>query len=299
MGDSETLYEKVTTKLKNNKAVVALLIAFGVILGLAQLQGALSGLFRALFPEKTRIEVSASINQYDFMTEKNEIVKSFAPTKWEITQVQEAAADLAKEVVSAIGPSQKGFEVNLRIDGNNLRASRHVQASVIVVSSPMAQVGRMFRNIGETDTLDLQALSADPQLLNPRGDVIKMEFGALSAGLDRVPVSVFKHGGGFSFNHDTVNQTRVIQFPPHKIKLILEKFEVRGERAQNAGLSLDSTLRRTLSGYPFLEVSPDSIADLRRKRAELEQNLTPGIGKSALANQSSVDYVITGNVIPE
>jgi hypothetical protein len=153
----------------------------------------------------------------------------------------------------------------------------------------MAQVGRISRDIGETDRIDLQALSADPQLLNPQGNVIEMELGTLNAGLDRVPLQIFKHGNDFSFSADPADKRKLVQFVPHKITLILEKFEAHGERVQNAGLSLDSALKQVLGKYPYLELSAETVADLDRKRAELQQNLHPGMGKTALANQASVE----------
>ena len=42
MNDTETLYDKTIRKLKNNKVIVLILVAFAVLLGLAQLQGAVS-----------------------------------------------------------------------------------------------------------------------------------------------------------------------------------------------------------------------------------------------------------------
>jgi hypothetical protein len=123
-----------------------------------------------------------------------------------------------------------------------------------------------------------------------------MELGALTAGFDRVSLRVFKRGSGFSFSTDQDEKRKIIQFSPHNIKLILEKFEARSERLQNAGVSLDSALRQAFGKYPFLQLSSETVADLDRKRAELQQNLHPGMGKSALANQFNVDFVITGSL---
>ncbi len=296
MADAETLYDRAIRKLKNNKAVVFVLIAFAVVLAVAQLQGALSGIISALFPAKTVAQVSASIERYDFMAGRIEPVKSLAPIGRDITHVQEIADELTKEIVSAIGPMQNGFEVSLQVGDHTLRASRPVPIAIIVVTSPMAQVGRISRDIGETDSLDLQALSQDPQLFNPQRHVLEIELGALTAGLDRVSLEVFKRGNDFSFSPDQVEKRKVIQFSPHKVTLIIEKFEARGERVQNAGVSLDSAIKQALGRYPFLQLSSETVADLDRKRSELQQNLHPGMGKSALANQFNVDFVITGSL---
>ncbi len=220
MADAETLYDRAIRKLKNNKAVVFVLIAFAVVLAVAQLQGALSGIISALFPAKTVAQVSASIERYDFMAGRIEPVKSLAPIGRDITHVQEIADELTKEIVSAIGPMQNGFEVSLQVGDHTLRASRPVPIAIIVVTSPMAQVGRISRDIGDTDSLDLQALSQDPQLLNPQRHVLEIELRALTAGLDRVSLEVFKRGNDFSFSPDQVEKRKVIQFSPHKVTLI-------------------------------------------------------------------------------
>lgn len=296
MGDPQTLYDKFTRKLKNNRWVVFTLIAFAVVLGIAQLLGALSSLKDTLFPAKTRVHVSAGIERYDFMAGRTEPVKSLAPIGRDIGRAQEIADELAKEIVSAVGPRQKGFEVTLQIEGHTLQASQPVPVAIVVVSSPMVQVGRISRNIGETNSLDLLPLSQDPQLLNPRGNVVEMELGALEAGLDRLPLQVFKRGNAFSFSADQDDKHKVVQFVPHKITLILESFGARGERAQNTTLSLNTALKQALGSYPFLQLSSETVADLDRRRAELQQNLHPGMGKSALANQFDVDFIVTGSV---
>jgi len=121
------------------KAVVFVLIAFAIVLAGAQLQGALSGIISALFPAKTVAQVSASIERCDFMAGRIEPVKSLASIGRDITHVQKIADELAKEIVSAIGPTQNGFAVSLQFGDHTLHASRPVPIAVIVVTSPMAK----------------------------------------------------------------------------------------------------------------------------------------------------------------
>lgn len=167
MGDSETLYDRITRKFKDNKFVVWILIAFAALLGIAQLQGALSGLKSALFPPKTCVQASASIERYDFMVGRAGPASPLAPVERDIAEIEQAADEVAREIVAAIGAVQNSSQVTLHIDHGRLHSSQPLRAAVIVVTSPMEQVGRIPRKLGETDTVDLQALSEDPQFLDP------------------------------------------------------------------------------------------------------------------------------------
>jgi hypothetical protein len=60
MGDPQSLYDKLTLRFKNNKWSVFILIAFAVVLGIAQVLGAWSNIKDALFPAKTHVHVSAA-----------------------------------------------------------------------------------------------------------------------------------------------------------------------------------------------------------------------------------------------
>lgn len=190
----EPLYDRILRGLKNNKLVAAILLLVLVLGGVAKITGAISSIRDFFFPRKTMLQISASIERYDFMAGRIEPVKSLAPVTRDISQVKEAANDVVKEIVADIGPIQNAFDVSLQIENDRLRASGPIRASVIVVTSPMEQVGRITRDIGETDNLDLAALSADPQLLNRQGNVIEIECGAPSAGLERVSLQIFKRG---------------------------------------------------------------------------------------------------------
>lgn len=119
---------------------------------------------------------------------------------------------------------------------------------------------------------------------------------ALAGGLERVPLKIFKRSDGFSFSREQPEASKVIELTPRKFRIIVEKFEASGEQLENARNALDSALHRHLTGHPALELSQMTVEQLDKKRAELQEHLSPGAAKSQLAEDLGVDYIITGSL---
>jgi hypothetical protein len=298
MNDAETLYDETIRKLKNNKVIVLLLVAFAVFLGLAQLQGALSGMWKTIFPANTRVHVDVSVQRYDFMVGNIESARPLEPVQGDITDVRQMAEKLAEELTSAIGSPPDRFEAVLRIDGSTLRATKPLRAAVLVFSSPMEQVARVARELGDANNLDLRPIFADPQFTGQGGSSIDMEVSPRPGFFEREPLKIFKRPDGFSFQADVPAQEKTLPFSPHQAKVILSRFEAKGEVLERASAAIESALRIALQKYPSVQLSPLTIRELEKEKQTI-QNLGPGAAKSALSNQFNVDYIITGTVLPD
>jgi hypothetical protein len=293
MAMNETLYDQVVTRLKNNKLMVFVLIAFAVLLAVAQLQGALSGIKNALFPPKTRVQVAAFIQRYDFMVGNIESPKPLATRKGSIPEI---AQTLAKDIGAAIGPAPGIVQATLQIDGSGLRADQKLRAAVLIFVPPMSQVARTPKDVGEADNLDLTAIFNDPQYVDHADNSIDMELVPRMGYFEREPLKIFRSAKGFSFDGASAGKTRTIQFNPHTPRVLLATFEAAGEPLQNARTALTSALRTELARNPALELSPSTEEELAKEKREI-QALGPGPAKSALANEHNADYIVTGTVV--
>jgi hypothetical protein len=298
MNETETLYDQTIRTLKNSKVIVLVLIAFAVLLGLAQLQGALSGIRTAFFPAKTQVHVDALVQRYDFMVGNVESPKPLKSVQGDITHVRQVAENLAEELSSAIGSAPGKSEAVLRIDRSSLRATQPLRAAVLVFVAPMTQVARVAHELGDANNLDLQPIFADPQFTGPTNNSIDVEVSLAVGSFEREPLKIFKRPDGFSFEADVRAQEKTLSFSPHKARIILSRFEAKGEDLQRASAALESALRAALQKYPSLELSPLTLEELEKQKKTI-QNLRPGETKSALANQFSVDYLVTGTVLPD
>jgi hypothetical protein len=295
MNDSQTLYDQVVRKVKNNKVGMLVLLVFGGLLAVAQLQGALSGIINALLPPKTRIEVIATIQSYDFMVGKTESAKPLAPVAGDIARREEIANRVASEVVSAIGAGAKDLDVSVQIEGRSLRASQPLRVSIIVFGPQMSQVARISKDLGDAENVDLQSVFGDPQFLDPRGSSVDMEVRPRTGYFEREAFRVFKHGQAFSFEPDQNEATTTIRFMPHKPRIILEDFRVGTDHAEDLR-SFEPALRTQLQVNSSLELSTLSVQELEAKRADI-QRLGPGGAKQQFADQYSVDYIVGGTVV--
>jgi hypothetical protein len=205
---------------------------------------------------------------------------------------------LAEELASAIGSTPGKFEAVLRIDGSTLRATQSLRAAVLIFVSPMAQVARIARELGDANNLDLQPIFSDPQFTGQGGNSIDMEVSPGAGFFEREPLRIFKRSDGFSFEAEVRAQEKTVAFSPHKAKIILSRFEASGENLERASVAIESALRSALQRYPSIELSPLTIGELEKQKKTI-QNLGPGAAKSALSNQFNVDYIITGTVLPD
>ena len=131
--------------------------------------------------------------------------KSLKPVKGNITEIPKLAENLAEEVVSATRSTSGTTEAVLRIEGTSLHVSRPLRVAVVVVETNPAgprQVGRTTRELGNTDTLDLQSIFTDRQFTGPDGISIDMELAPAAGTFLRQPVTIFKLPDGFSLAAD-------------------------------------------------------------------------------------------------
>src|SRR5260370_14396941 len=159
----------------------------------------------------------------------------------------------------------------------------------------MYKQGRISRDLGNTETLDLQALSPDPHPSDPASHSIHLEFGALAGGFERQPLDVFSQSGDFSFAPAQSEKSKAIRFSPRKIKILLDTFQTSGERLQSKGLELGSALQRALGTYPNVELSTETLKELESRRKEI-RSMQQGIVKTERTNLTDVDYVISGHL---
>jgi hypothetical protein len=292
MAGNKTLYDQVVTRLKNNKLVVLVLIAFTVLLAVAQLQGALSGIKNALFPPKAHVQVAAFIQRYDFMVGNIEPPKPLATTRGSIPEI---AKDLAQGIGAVIEPTPGIVRAILQIDGSSLRADQKLRAAVLIFVPPMSQAARTPKDVGAADNLDLTAIFNDPQYVDHADDSVDMELVPRIGYFERVPLKILRSAAGFSFDGASAGKTRAIQFTPHTPRVLLATFDAAGEPLQNARAALASALRTDLARNPALELSPSTEEELAKEKEKI-QALGPGPAKSALANEHNADYIVTGTV---
>jgi hypothetical protein len=293
MNDTETLYDQVVRQLKSNKLVVVVLVLFAVVLGIAQFQGALSGIIGAVRTPK--IEVQGSIRPYDFMGGTISPQKGLTPIPGDIAHVDNIAVALANEIVSDIGVDPTPLEATVRIEGRALSSSQPLQASVLILASPMAQVGRVPRNLGDASAVDVAALFGDTQFVNQSDNAIDMELVPQHGFFQRQPLKVFKRDQGFSFEPGQDASTKVIRFTPHRPKAMLV-FGATEASLENTKASLEFALRSELQKHSSLELSPLTQAELDEQKKRI-QGMGAGIAKSQLADKYNVDYMIEANVL--
>lgn len=292
MAETETLYDQTVTRLKNNKLVVLVLIAFAVLLAVAQLQGALSGIKNALFPPKAHVQVRAFIQRYDFMVGNIEPPKPLATTSGTVPEI---AQGLATDIGAAIERAPGIVQATLQINGSSLRADQKLRAAVLIFVLPMSQVARTPTDVGEADNINLAAIFDDPQYVDHADNSIDMEVVPHLGYFERVPLKIFRSATGFSFDGAPVGKTRTIHFTPHTPKVLLATFEAASEPLQNARAALASALRADLAKNPALELSPSTEEELAKDKERI-QALGPGPAKSALANEHNADYIVTGTL---
>jgi len=293
MNDTETIYDQVVRQLKSNKLVVLILLAFAVVLGINRFQGALSGIIGAVRTPK--IEVQASIRPYDFMGGTISPQKGLAPIVGDFAHVDSMMVALADKIVSEIGVDPTPLDATVRIERRTLSSSQPLQASVLILASPTAQVGRVPRNLGDANAVDVAALFGDMQFVNRSDNALDMELVPQGGFFQRQPLKIFKRNQGFSFEPDQDAATKVIRFTPHSPKVILV-FGATGTSLENAKASLEFALRSELQKRTSIELSPLTQAELDDQKKKI-QGMGAGIAKSQLADKYNVDYLIEAEVL--
>jgi hypothetical protein len=293
MDDTETLYDQVVRQLKSNKLVVVILLVFAAVLGIDRFQGALLGIIGAVRAPK--IEVQASIRPFDFMGGAISPQKGLTPISGDITHVDDMMVALADQIVSEIGVDPTPLDATVRIEGRTLSSSQPLQASVLILASPTAQVGRVPRNLGDANAVDVAGLFGDMQFVNHSDDAIDMELVPQDGFFQRQPLKVFKRNQGFSFAPNQDAATKVIRFTPHSPKVMLV-FGATGTSLENAKASLEFALRSELQKHASLELSPLTQAELDDQKKKI-QGMGAGIAKSQLADKYNVDYLIEAKVL--
>ena len=296
MSDTETLYDQIIRKLQNNKVVVVILVVFAVILGVAQFQGALSGIIGAVRTQK--IEVQASIRPFDVMGGAIAPRKDLPLLENAVNRIDKIATSLAGEIVSEVGVNPTALDATLRLDGGTLISSQPLRAFVLVLASPMSQVGRIPKDFGDATGLDVLPLFGDPQGTNSDDKSVDAELVPQHGYFNREPLKIFKRDQGFSFEPSQDQRTRVIRFTPHKPQVMLV-FDTAEPSLENAKASLEFMLRSELKrSSSALELSPLTQAELDAQKEKI-QHMGPGIMKSQLADKYNVDYIVEAKVLSE
>jgi hypothetical protein len=294
MSNSETLYDQITQRLKNNKVVVLILIAFAVVLGVAQFQGALTGIIGTV--RAPQVQVQASIQPYDFMGGQAASLKGLTPIQGDSDHIEKMAVALSEEIVSALGVTPTTVEATLQIDGHSLHSSQPLRASVLVLASPIAQVGRVAKDLGEANGLDVLPLFGDSQFVNHNDNSLDMELVPQHGYFQRESLKIFRGNPDFSFEPNGKQLTKVIRFTPHKPKLMLA-FDTTGPQLENARASLEFMLRSELQKRS-LELSSLTQAELEEQRKTI-QNLGMGAAKTQLTDKFNVDYIVKATLLSE
>lgn len=290
-----TLYDRILTKIKNNKIAVAVLFTFVVLAALPRIYPPLSLIKNWAFPSKPGFEVITYIRQYDFMVGVQGQAQRLKPLRRDTSQVNSTAEDLAKEIASACRPRIGKLDATIEIQGHTLRSSRPLRAAIIVYQSPVVQAGRVTKDFGESNNLDVEPFFNGVVSSGAHEKSVDMELEPPQGGFESVPLKVFKQAQGYSFDPQKQEQKKIISFPPRKVKIIIEGFKASEQGLDKTRNSLQSELENKLANYSFLEISQLTVAELEKKRSEI-QNVPPQPGKSMLSNQFSVDYVISGNL---
>jgi hypothetical protein len=295
MQDSESLYDQTIRKLKNNKVVVIFLIGFVVVLGLAQIQGAFSGLLRTV--RNPKIHLQASIRPYDFMGGTISPEKNLASLSGQITQISILVPPLTKQILTEIGAGQTTLDACLQIEGGALRASQPLQAAVLVFGSPTSQMARIGKNLGDANGIDISALFKDSQFVNGVDNAVDMEVVPQHGYFQREPLSIFRRHQGLSFEPDHDALAKVIHFTAQIPKIMLA-VEAGDTHVEDAKESLDFALRSELAKHSSLELSPLTQSDLDEQRKAI-QRLGEGIAKSQLEDKYNVDYIVKVKILSD
>lgn len=284
-----TLYDRIIAKLKDNKVVVVVVLAFIAVTSLGQLYGLFPGIMGWLFPPK--FHVSASIRPYDFMVGDVGQRQQLEPVQGSASQVDSIAANLAKEIASACGPATDRLDATLEIQGQTLRSSRPLHVSIPGFQNPMAQTTRYGKDLGENENFDLGSF-VGPGFMDAADNSVGLNLGA--RGFDGKYVKIFKREEGLSFDPQQQRLTQNISLTPRKIKLLLD-FTVSGD-PDGKFADLMAEVGRKLPS--FIEVSSETLATLEKERGDVRSQPI-GPGKLLVSDQYNVDFVVSGNVAPE
>jgi len=134
MSKDDMLYEQVVKRLKNNKAVVVILLIFAIVIGASKFMGGLSGIADVLFPPKNHLEVNVSVQPYDLMAEMTESPVNLNPVSGDIDSINNIVDKISEEIVKEI-QAERLLETTLVISGSNLKAD-HALTALIFYMEP-------------------------------------------------------------------------------------------------------------------------------------------------------------------
>lgn len=289
MNENDTLYEQIIKKLKNKKAVVFILLIIAVIITVSQFLGGLSRIGIFLFPQKVYVqEIIISMQPYNLIIEATKSPRMLEPIRGNIDDIQRVAQMIAVQIADAIQP-ERLFETTLEISKNRLQASHSLNIRI-----------DSFEFV-EANNIDLLPLFKNPLFCDPNCKHIDMWIRDLNYEFQPELVLIFKKEDIFSFNIESIVNHKTIRFTPNKTRIIIEKFKVNGTSpaiGEHTKTLLELALRKELETYKFIEISPLTQEDLRRKHEELK-SLSPKPGKEVIDwyfEQYGVDFIVTGNL---
>ena len=301
MSKDDTLYEQVVKRLKNNKAVVVILLIFAIVIGASKFMGGLSGIADVLLPPKNHLEVNVSVQSYDIMAEITESPVSISPVSGGIDNIDSLVDKVSQEIVKEINP-ERVFETTLTISGSNLKADR----SLIALVFHMEPAGARFQmsphktEIVEEGGFDIEKYFESQYSFMEDCSCIEMRIKERSGSFKPEGIKIYTGEQGYSFKEDSPVQTKTLNLDPTETRVILEPFNVSGassEVAQRLRNSFDSKLKSKLQeDSPLINLSGYTKDEILRIRQEL-RTMRPGASKLDLIYQYKVDFIISGNVV--
>jgi hypothetical protein len=127
-----------------------------------------------------------------------------------VNRIDKIATSLAGEIVSEVGVNPTTLDVTLRLNGGTLLSSQRLRAFILVLASPMSQVGRIPKDFGDATGVAVLPLFGDPQGVNSNDESVDIELVPQRGYFNREPLKIFKRDQGFSFEPSQDQRTRVI-----------------------------------------------------------------------------------------
>ena len=222
-------------------------------------------------------------------------------TQIEDDQLDEGRLRLWNEIFDAVNPANQSLDLNIKIEGNELKFSNPVEIWLPHIGFQAMGAHRKVLDTGPADPVNLRKLfnmeyPGGGSYFPPENGKMTLSIHGNSDQYETEQLVVSETDTGFRIDAGQGSRDAHVSLARRPATILVDDFDASDD-TKDVALSLVSFLRGKVSETDSLKLSPHTRLDLAQVHDELKQLPLNHPAKGLSVADYTVDYIVSGSIV--